>query len=87
MTFAEITCAEPDVVYGAEYSYTEVVIGSEVVYTCNYGFRHDEGSSIVTCDSSGEWSTPDIVCTGSFSSCDFTYSLYLMRLCIQRYGC
>ena len=46
-----------------EFSNTSTTFGSTANYTCNLGYRLLDGSSIRTCEASGDW-------TGDSPSCE-----------------
>jgi len=64
-------CGSPEAPAGVTVSISSTTFGSQVTYTCAYGYSSLTGSSTRTCDSDGNWS-------GSVPSCTET-GLYLFN--------
>ncbi|XP_046367076.2 uncharacterized protein LOC124142560 isoform X2 [Haliotis rufescens] len=63
-----VDCGLPPQVTNTNRTYTSTLINSTTEYTCVDGTAHHSGSTQVTCQSDGSWTTPDISCLVDCSS-------------------
>lgn len=57
-----VTCPKPPLVSNADIHVGQLTHGSQASYTCKPGFQADNIARPITCQATGEWSSPTFRC-------------------------